>query len=93
MRESDDTVITRSAIFVDTYDALHEAGDLVHPIKAGILSREGVKGSLAELCNGTVGGRRSRDDVTTFKAVGSALADLAAASLAYNATATEGPRR
>jgi len=93
MRESDDAVITRSAIFVDTYDALHEAGDLVHPIKAGILSRGGVKGSLAELCNGAVRGRRSRDDITMFKAVGSALADLAAASLAYKASATEQPLR
>lgn len=93
MRESDDAVITRSAIFVDSYDALHEAGDLVHPIKAGILSREGVKGSLAELCKGTAHGRRSRDDITTFKAVGTALADLAAASLAYKASTTEQPRR
>jgi ornithine cyclodeaminase len=93
MRESDDAVITRSAVFVDTYDALHEAGDLVHPIKAGILSREGVKGSLAELCNGAVRGRRSRDDITMFKAVGSALADLAAASLAYKASVAEQPQR
>ncbi|MCA1552584.1 ornithine cyclodeaminase family protein, partial [Bradyrhizobium sp. BRP19] len=59
------------------------AGDLVHPINAGILSREGVKGSLAELCNGAVHGRQSRDDITMFKAVGTALADLAAASLIY----------
>jgi ornithine cyclodeaminase/alanine dehydrogenase-like protein (mu-crystallin family) len=93
MRESDDAVITRSAVFVDTYDALHEAGDLVHPIKAGILSRGDVKGSLAELCKGAVGGRRSRDDITMFKAVGSALADLAAASLAYKAHAPEQPPR
>jgi ornithine cyclodeaminase/alanine dehydrogenase-like protein (mu-crystallin family) len=93
MRESDDSVITRSAIFVDTYDALHEAGDLVHPIKAGILSRGDVKGSLAELCNGAISGRRSRDEITTFKAVGTALADLAAASLAYKASTTEQRRR
>jgi ornithine cyclodeaminase/alanine dehydrogenase-like protein (mu-crystallin family) len=93
MRESDDAVIARSAVFVDTYDALHEAGDLVHPIKAAILSRDGVKGSLAELCQGAVRGRRSRDDITMFKAVGSALADLAAASLAYKACATEQPPR
>jgi ornithine cyclodeaminase/alanine dehydrogenase-like protein (mu-crystallin family) len=83
MREADDEAVARSAVFVDTYDALHEAGDLVHPINAGILSREGVKGSLAELCNGAVHARQSRDDITMFKAVGTALADLAAASLVY----------
>jgi ornithine cyclodeaminase len=93
MRESDDEVIARSSLFVDTYDALHEAGDLVHPIKAGLLSREGVKASLAELCHGAVAGRQSRDDITMFKAVGTALADLAAASLAYKAYTAEQPRR
>jgi ornithine cyclodeaminase len=92
MRESDDEVVARSSLFVDTYDALHEAGDLVHPIKAGLLSLEGVKASLAELCHGAVAGRQSRDDITMFKAVGTALADLAAASLAYKAY-TAGARR
>lgn len=86
MREADNAVVTRASLFVDTYDALHEAGDLVHPIKAAILSRADIKGSLAELCTGTVQGRRSRDDITAFKAVGTALADLAAAGLAYRAT-------
>ncbi|TAI66988.1 ornithine cyclodeaminase family protein [Bradyrhizobium sp. Leo170] len=83
MRESDDDVVKRSAIFVDTYEAAHEAGDLVHPIEAGILSRQDLKASLAELCSGAAHGRRSRDDITMFKAVGTALADLAAAGLAY----------
>ena len=83
MRESDDEAIRRSDIFVDTYEATHEAGDLVHPIEAGILSREDLKGSLAELCSGVVHGRKSRDEITMFKAVGTALADLATAGLVY----------
>ena len=65
----------------------------VHPIAAGVLSPADLKGSLAELCSGTVRGRRSRDDITLFKAVGTALADLATAGLAYNARAAEGPVR
>ncbi|HVX78562.1 MAG TPA: ornithine cyclodeaminase family protein [Bradyrhizobium sp.] len=93
MREADDEAIRRSAVFVDTYEATHEAGDLVHPIAAGVLSPADLKGSLAELCSGTVRGRRSRDDITLFKAVGTALADLATAGLAYNARAAEGPVR
>ncbi|WP_454621063.1 ornithine cyclodeaminase family protein [Bradyrhizobium cenepequi] len=83
MRESDDEAVRRSAVFVDTYEAMQKAGDLVHPIEAGILSRRDLKGSLAELCSGAVPGRRARDEITMFKAVGTALADLAAASLAY----------
>lgn len=35
MRETDDAVVTRARLFVDTYDALHEAGDLVHPSRPG----------------------------------------------------------
>ncbi|WP_407180774.1 ornithine cyclodeaminase family protein [Bradyrhizobium sp. STM 3562] len=93
MRESDDEAVRRSAVFVDTYEAMHEAGDLVHPIKAGILSRQDVRASLFEICSGAVQGRRSRNEITLFKAVGTALADLAAAGLAYKAHTVEKPLR
>lgn len=93
MRESDDETLRRSSVFVDTYEAAHEAGDLVHPIETGILSRQDLKGSLAELCSGAVRGRRSGDEITLFKAVGTALADLATAGLVYKGGSVEIPVR
>jgi ornithine cyclodeaminase len=68
---------------VDTRDALHETGDLIQPIEAGVIGPERILGSLAELTRGTVAGRSSEDQITLFKAVGSSLADLVAARLVY----------
>jgi ornithine cyclodeaminase/alanine dehydrogenase-like protein (mu-crystallin family) len=40
-----------------------------------------VVGELSELCAGSVAGRASDEEITFFKSVGTALADLAAARL------------
>jgi ornithine cyclodeaminase len=89
MREADDALIARAEIFVDTYaGALQEAGDLVQPLANGVLSRERVRAELAELVAGTHAGRRSADEVTLFKSVGTALEDLCAARLLLERNST-----
>jgi len=80
MREADDTCFVRGTIHVDTQDALVEAGDLTGSLAAGIVRAEQI-GLLADLCAGRTPGRRSVDEITIFKSVGTALADLAAARL------------
>lgn len=83
MRESDDEAARRAAIWVDTLEgALKEGGDVVLPIRAGVIRREDVRGDLYGLCRGTVAGRTSADQITMFKSVGTAIEDLAAAQLA-----------
>jgi len=83
MREADDDAVKRARVFVDTREgAGKEAGDIVQPIRAGVLSPEAVAGDLFELARGTAAGRRSDDEITLFKSVGTALEDLAAAILA-----------
>lgn len=92
MREADDDAILRSTLFVDTAEALYESGDLVQPIQNGVCSRDAVYITLADLCKNTAVGRRSVQEVTLYKAVGTALADLAAATMAYETlTAICGP--
>jgi len=82
MRESDDDLVARAQVFVDTYaGALKEAGDLVQAIDDGAITREHVRAELAELAAGTHKGRTERDAVTLFKSVGTALEDLCAARL------------
>jgi alanine dehydrogenase len=82
MREADDAAIVRARIFVDTFaGALAEAGDLTQPIERGVIARSHVVGELAQLLRGEVEGRTREDEVTLFKSVGTALEDLAAASL------------
>ena len=81
-RESDDDAVRRSRIFVDTFEgALAEAGDLLDPIARGVIGRERVEGELADLVHRRVDGRRSTEEITLFKSVGTAIEDLAAARL------------
>jgi len=90
MREGDDELIARSQIFVDSYaGALKEAGDLVQPLASGALARERVLAELAELVAGTHPGRRSKDEITLFKSVGTALEDLCAARLVVESAAAQ----
>lgn len=89
MRESDDALIARAAVFVDTFaGAFREAGDLVQAIDGGAIARENVRAELADLCAGSHPGRRSPDEMTLFKSVGTALEDLCAARLVYQRAAS-----
>ncbi len=87
MREADDACFAVATVFVDTEEALLKAGDLLSPLQKGVLRREAIAADLAALCRGQHTGRTRADEITLFKSVGSALEDLAAASLAYDAQA------
>lgn len=82
MRETDDAAIARAEIFVDTRaGTLKEAGDLVQPLQAGIITEQSVRAELADLVCGRHPGRSAAQSITLFKSVGYALEDLAAAEL------------
>jgi ornithine cyclodeaminase len=88
MRESDDELVRRAEVFVDTFaGALQEAGDLVQPIASGAIAREHVRAELADLVADRDPGRRSPDEITLFKSVGTALEDLCAARLVWERAA------
>lgn len=90
MREADDALICSARLFVDTLEgALTEAGDLVQPLQAGLLSRDAVLAELSMLMRGEQRGRADADEITLFKSVGSALADLAAAARVWDVTARD----
>jgi alanine dehydrogenase len=84
MREADDEAVRRATVYIDTEGALHEAGDIMQPMSGGSLSRERIVADLFDLSRGAAHGRRSPDEITLFKSVGSALEDLAAAELAVS---------
>lgn len=83
MREADDGCFDGTSVFVDTSEALMKAGDLLHPISAGVLRAEDIRADLSGLCRDSHPGRENSREITVFKAVGSALEDLAAAVMAY----------
>ena len=84
MREVDDDAILQSAVFLDNYaGGLKETGDIVIPVKNGVLDPKSIKADLFELCSEVKKGRRSKDEITLFKSVGHALEDLTAADYYY----------
>ena len=84
MREADDACFAGAALWVDTDEALLKSGDLIGPLERGVFTPADVRGTLADLARGGAG-RLSAAERTVFKSVGSALEDLAAAVLAYEA--------
>lgn len=83
MREADSEAVRRATVYVDTPEALHEAGDLSQPIASTLISANHIRGTLAELARGAISGRSNPQQITLFKAVGSGLADLVAAKLVF----------
>jgi ornithine cyclodeaminase len=84
MREADDDAVRRARVYVDTrIGAPKEAGDIVQPLKKGILKKTGIRGDLYDLCGGKAKGRTKPSEITLFKSVGASVEDLAAAMLVW----------
>lgn len=84
MKEADPAAFAGGArVFVDTDEALLKAGDLLDAIAAGALAAADVQATLAQLCRGERAGRRTGEERTVLKAVGTALEDLTAATLVW----------
>jgi ornithine cyclodeaminase/alanine dehydrogenase-like protein (mu-crystallin family) len=83
MRECDDEAIRRGRVFVDNEAALVEAGELVGAFERGVIKIEDIGGNLVELIKGEKVGRRSSEEITVFKSVGSAIVDILASQLVY----------
>lgn len=75
-----DTVRT-SVVVVDQREAcLEEAGDIILPIREGIITEDHIHGELGEVVAGQRPGRTSDTEITFFKSVGNAVQDLVVAS-------------
>jgi len=82
MREVDTELITRARVVVDQRDAiLDEAGDIVGPIRDGVVDESIMHAEIGEILLGEKEGRRDSEQITFFKSVGNAVQDLAVASL------------
>lgn len=77
--------VLRSWIVVDHREsALAESGDLIVPLRQGLLPPDAVKMELGEVAAGEQPGRASDDQLTLFKSVGVGIQDLTAAHAALS---------
>lgn len=82
-QEIEPALMAASAVVVDVLEQCERMGDLHHAIAAGSMTRDDVAASLAEVVSGRRPGRRRRDEIVVFDSTGTALQDVAAASVAY----------
>jgi alanine dehydrogenase len=83
-REVDDDAVVRAEIYVDHREAtLTEDGDLVIPLRAGLITPDAIRGDLYELCCGDVVGRTDPDAITLFENGGGGHLDLMTADFAW----------
>ncbi|MGH2740660.1 MAG: ornithine cyclodeaminase family protein [Actinomycetota bacterium] len=84
-RELDDETVRRGKIVVETRAAaLEEAGDLLIPLRAGVIDGAAILAELPEIVRAE-GFRRDPEDITVFKSVGVAFEDLVVARAAWEA--------
>jgi ornithine cyclodeaminase len=81
-REMPGPLVARARVFVDARaGALKESGDILLPIRDGLVNESHIAGELGELILGHVEGRRTADEITIFKSLGMAVEDVVAAEL------------
>ncbi len=84
-RELDTTVIKRSKLVADSYEAcLNEAGDIMIPIQEGVIDKSHMHAELGEVITGKKPSRTDDREITLFKSNGLAIQDAAAAKLVYD---------
>lgn len=83
MRECDDEAVRRGRVFVDNEVAAVEAGELVGAFERGVMKKDEIVGELVELIKREKVGRKSEEEITVFKSVGSAVVDLLSAQMVY----------
>jgi ornithine cyclodeaminase/alanine dehydrogenase-like protein (mu-crystallin family) len=81
MQEVAADVVTRAKVVVDhRLSAWAEAGDLIIPRDAGLISEAHVYAELGEIAAGLKPGRERDDEITFFKSVGNAVQDAVCAA-------------
>jgi alanine dehydrogenase len=75
-------LLSRTKVVADILEQAATMGDLHHGLESGALRREDVHGELADVICGRVPGRTSADETFVFDSTGTALQDVAVASIA-----------
>ena len=84
MREVDNETISTSKIVVDSIDAaLAEAGDIIIPLREGVIQRKNIWAELGEIVTGRKAGRTSDKETTFFKSLGLGIQDAAVAMVVF----------
>jgi len=91
MQELDPRLIRDARVFLDSRDpCLKESGDLIKPIREGIINESHIAGEIGDFLLNRINGRESDDQVTIFKSVGVAIQDYVVATDIFNCSLEKG---
>ncbi len=80
----EDTVLRAGRIVVDSREAaLEEAGDLIIPLRKGLIADRKIAGEIGDLVLGRLDGRDSPDEITFAKMVGLSALDVTVGSAVF----------
>lgn len=84
-------VVRADKIFVDTVEGvLNEAGDMMKPIKDGLVPREKIANEIGDVILEKLPGRERDDEITLFKTTGSAVYDVVVAEKIFHLAEEKG---
>lgn len=82
-QELESALVASSKVVVDVMEQCATIGELHHALDDGLMRREDVHAELGDIVSGRRPGRSSAAEVIIFDSTGTALEDVAAASLVY----------
>lgn len=83
-------LLASSVVVADVLDQCAVIGDLHHAIESGLMRREDVHAELADIVSGRRPGRSAAEEIIVFDSTGTALEDVAAASVVYERAVSRG---
>jgi ornithine cyclodeaminase/alanine dehydrogenase-like protein (mu-crystallin family) len=89
-QELDPGLMASNKVVADVLDQCAALGDLHHAIASGLMNKYDVYGELGAIVAGRTPGRVSAEEIIIFDSTGTALQDVAAASLVYQKALSAG---
>jgi ornithine cyclodeaminase/alanine dehydrogenase-like protein (mu-crystallin family) len=83
-------LISASKVVSDFTEQSAAFGDLHHAIEQGLVTKAHVHAELGQIIAGQKGGRENDDEIIVFDSTGTALQDIAAASIVYERAMAKG---
>ena len=83
------TLLRQARVVPDLVAQAATLGDLRAAIEAGVMTAGDIHAELADVVSGTRPGRRNDDEIIVFDSTGSAIQDLAAASLIFQRASSD----
>lgn len=91
MQEIPAELVARATVVVDQAEAaIAEAGDLIIPLRQGLIERSHLERELGQVVSGDAPARTSNDEMTFFKSVGNAVQDVVVGQRAVERATEQG---